>query len=121
MLCYVISTRCQAYKNAFTFDALFLFESVSTEGSTTSSSSPAPSETLPLDVLRSTVPPAKSWLLFKLFVRSSFAYPESSLVSLSPSKFGGKITNLPFEMKCSSSDKSSSEDTSKFLTTQELH
>ena len=46
--------------NVFTFDPLFLFESTSTERPATSSSSPAPSEILPLDVLRSTVAPAKS-------------------------------------------------------------
>ena len=40
------------------------------EGPATSFSSPAPSEILPLDVLRSTVAPAKGWLLFKLFERS---------------------------------------------------
>ena len=100
--------RCQAYKNAYTFDPLFLFEGMSTEGPATSS--PAPSEILPLDVLRSTVAPAKSWLLFKLFGRSSFSSPESSSVSLSPSSFGGKINNLPLQMKSSSSHKSSSKD-----------
>ena len=41
--------RCQAYRNAFTFDPLFLFEVTSTEGPTTSSLSPAPSEILPSD------------------------------------------------------------------------
>ena len=82
---------CQAYKNAFIFDPLFLFQGTSSEGTATSSSSPAPSEILLLDVLRSTVAPAKSWLLFKLFVGSSFWSPESSSVSLSPSLFGGKI------------------------------
>ena len=55
-----MSGRCQADKNAFPFDPLFLFEVTSTEGPTTSSSSPAPSEILPLDVLRSTVAPAES-------------------------------------------------------------
>ena len=52
--------RCQACKNLFTFDPLFLFEGTSTEGPATSFSSPVPSEILPLDVLRSTVAPAKS-------------------------------------------------------------
>ena len=51
---------CQSYKNAFTFDPLFLFEGTSTGGPATSSSCPAPSEILLLDVLRSTVAPAKS-------------------------------------------------------------
>ena len=61
MLCYVMPARCQAYKNAFTFDPLCLFEGTSTEGPATSSSSQAPkSEILPLDILRSTVAPAKS-------------------------------------------------------------
>ena len=77
-----MSGKCQTYKNAFTFDPLFLFEGTSTEGPTTSSSFPAPSEILPLDVLTSPVAPAKSWLLFKLFRRSLFLSPESSLVSL---------------------------------------
>ena len=58
--CYVISARYQAYKNAFTFDPLPFFEGKSTEGSASSSSSLAPSELLPLDVLISTVAPAKS-------------------------------------------------------------
>ena len=60
MSCYIMSARCQAYKNAFTFDPLFLFEGTSTEGPATSSSSPAPSEILPFDVLRSAAAPAKS-------------------------------------------------------------
>ena len=60
MSCYVLSARCQAYKNAFTFDPLFLFEGKSTERPATSYASPAPGEILPLDVLRSTVSPAKS-------------------------------------------------------------
>ena len=60
MPCYVLSARCQAYKNAFTFDPLFLHEGKSTERPATSYSSPAPGEVLPLDVLRSTVSPAKS-------------------------------------------------------------
>ena len=55
-----MSAKCQTYKNAFTFDPLFLFEGTSTEGPTTSSSFPAPSEILPLDVLTSPVAPAKS-------------------------------------------------------------
>ena len=55
-----MSARCKAYKSTFTFDPLFLFEGTSTEGPATSSSSGAPSEILPLDVLRSTVAPAKS-------------------------------------------------------------
>ena len=46
-------------QNAFTFDPLLLFEGTSTERTTTFSSSAAPRETLPLDVLRSTVAPAK--------------------------------------------------------------
>ena len=58
--CYVLSARCQAYKNAFTFDPLFLLEGKSSEIPATSYSSPAPSEILPLDVLRSAVAPAKS-------------------------------------------------------------
>ena len=60
MSCYVLSARCQAYKNAFTFDPLFLLEGKSTERPAASYSSPAPGEILPLDVLRSTVSPAKS-------------------------------------------------------------
>ena len=60
MSCYAISARCQAYKNAFTFDPLLPFEGTPTEGPATSSLSPVPRETLPLDVLRSTVAPAKS-------------------------------------------------------------
>ena len=60
MSCYVISATCRAYKNAFTFDPLFLLEGTSTEGPATSTSSPAPSEILPLDGLRSAVAPAKS-------------------------------------------------------------
>ena len=60
VMLYVMSTRCQAYKNAFTFDPLFLFEVAPTEGHATSSSSPGPSKILPLDVLRSIVAPAKS-------------------------------------------------------------
>ena len=48
MSCFVITARCQAYKSAFAFDPLFLI------------SSPAPGDILPLDVLRSTVAPAKS-------------------------------------------------------------
>ena len=55
MSCYVVSTRCQAYKNAFTFDPLFLFEGTSAEGPATSSSSQAPSKILPRDVLRCTM------------------------------------------------------------------
>ena len=86
--CYVISAIWQAYKNAFTFDPLFLFEGAPTKGPATSSSSPAPCEISPLDPLRSTVAPTKSWLLFKLFGRSSFSSPESSSVSLSPSSLG---------------------------------
>ena len=31
MSCYVMSARCQAYKNVFTFDPLFLFEGTLTE------------------------------------------------------------------------------------------
>ena len=46
--------------NVFTFDPLFLFESTSNDRPATSSSSPEPSEILPLDVLRSTVAPATS-------------------------------------------------------------
>ena len=46
-------------QNAFTFDPLLLFEGTSTERTATFSSSAAPRETLPLDVLRSTVAPAK--------------------------------------------------------------
>ena len=60
MSCYVMSARCQAYKNAFTFDPLFLSEGPSTEGPATSSSSPEPSQILPIDALRSTVAPVKS-------------------------------------------------------------
>ena len=45
-------------QNAFTFDPL-LFEGTSTEGTATFSSSAAPREILPFDVLRSTVAPAK--------------------------------------------------------------
>ena len=52
--------RCQAYKNAFTIDPLFLIEGTSTEIPATSSSSPVASEILPLDVLRSTEAPAKT-------------------------------------------------------------
>ena len=46
-------------QNAFTFDSLLLFEGTSTEGTATFSSSAAPREILQLDVLRSTVAPAK--------------------------------------------------------------
>ena len=46
-------------QNAFTFDPLLLFEGTSTEGTATFSSSAAPREILQLDVLRSTVAPAK--------------------------------------------------------------
>ena len=60
MSCYVMSARFQAYKNAFTFDPLFLFECTSTEGPATSSSPPAPNKILPLGTLRSTVAPAKN-------------------------------------------------------------
>ena len=60
MSCYVMSARCQAYKNAYTFNPVFLFEYTSTKRPATSSSSPAPSKILPLDVLRSAVTPAKS-------------------------------------------------------------
>ena len=42
------------------YDSLFLFEGTSTKGPATFSSSQAPSEVLPLDVLRSRVVPAKS-------------------------------------------------------------
>ena len=45
---YVMSERCQAFENAFTFDPLFPFERTPTEGSATSSLFPAPSETLHL-------------------------------------------------------------------------
>ena len=55
MLCYVISVKFQAHKNAFTFDRLFLFEGMPTEGPATSPSTPAHNKMLPLDVLRSTV------------------------------------------------------------------
>ena len=64
-------------QNAFTFDPWLLFEGTSTEGTAAFSSSAAPREILPLDVLRLTVAPAKGWLLFKFFGRSSFSYPES--------------------------------------------
>ena len=60
MSCYVMSARFQVYKNALPFDPLFLSKGTSAEGLATFSSSPAPSEILPLDVLRSTVVPAKS-------------------------------------------------------------
>ena len=43
--------KCQTYKNAFTIDSLFLLEDMSAEGPATSSSSPAPSEIMPLNVL----------------------------------------------------------------------
>ena len=46
-------------QNAFTFDPLLLFEGTSTEGTAAFSSSAAPREILPLDVLRLTVAPAK--------------------------------------------------------------
>ena len=59
MLCHVMSARCQSYKNTFTFDPLLLFVGTPTEGPATSSPSPEPSNILPLDVLRSTVVPAK--------------------------------------------------------------
>ena len=88
---FVISPRCQACKNAFIFDPLFLFEVTSIQGPATSSLSTASSEILLLNVLRSTKTPTKSWLLFKLFGKSSFWSPESSSVSLSPSLSGGKI------------------------------
>ena len=58
--CYVMSARCQTYKNSFTFDPLFLFEGMSTEEPATYSSPPEPSKILPLDVLRSTLAPAKN-------------------------------------------------------------
>ena len=45
---YAMAERCQAFENAFTFDPLFPFERTPTEGSATSSSFPAPSETLHL-------------------------------------------------------------------------
>ena len=114
--CYVMSARCQACKNAFTFDPyLFLFEDTSTGRPATSSSSQARSKILLRDVLRSTVAPADfCWLLLKLFGKSSFSSPESSSVSLSSYSFGGKIINLPLEMKSSLSYQSFSEDTSKF-------
>ena len=67
-----------------------------------------------LSYLRSTVAPAKNWPLSRLVGRTLFSSPKSSSVSLSPSWFGGKTTNLHLEMKSSLSDKSSSEDTSKF-------
>ena len=60
MSCYVISARCQAYKNAYTFNPVLLFEGTSTERPATSSSSQAPSKILSLDVLRSAVAPAKN-------------------------------------------------------------
>ena len=60
MLCYIMSARCQAYKNTFTFDPLFLLEGMSTEGPATSLSSSAPSKILPLNVLRLTVAQAKN-------------------------------------------------------------
>ena len=55
-----MSGRCQTKKTAGTFDPLLLFEGVSTEGTAIFSSSPALSEIFPLDVLRSTLAPAKS-------------------------------------------------------------
>ena len=55
-----MSARCQAFENAFTFDPLFPFERTSTEGSATSSSFAARSETLPFDLPRSTVALAKN-------------------------------------------------------------
>ena len=60
MSCYAMSAKCQTYKNAFSFDPLFLFEGTSTQGPTISSSLPAPSKILPLDLLTSPVAPAKS-------------------------------------------------------------
>ena len=50
MSCYVMPVKCQAYKNAFTIDSLFLLKGTSAEGPATSSSSSAPSEIMPLDV-----------------------------------------------------------------------
>ena len=44
MLCYVMSAGSQTYKNAYTFDPLFLFEGTLSEGPATSSSSPAPNK-----------------------------------------------------------------------------
>ena len=53
---YVMSARCEAYKNGFTLDLFFLcFEGTTTEEPATSPLSPAPSKILPLNVLRSTV------------------------------------------------------------------
>ena len=72
MSCYVMPARCQAYKGAFTIDPLFLFEGTSTEGPATSSSSPAPSEILPIDVLRSTVAPAKVDFCLNCFREAHF-------------------------------------------------
>ena len=72
MSCYVMSAKWQAYKNTFTFDPLFLFEGTSTEGPATSSSSPVPSEILPLDVLKSTVAPAKVDFCLNCFGESHF-------------------------------------------------
>ena len=76
MLFYAMLERCKAYKNPFTFNPSFLFEGRSTEGPATFSSSTAPNKMLALDALRSAVTPAKSWLLLKLFRRSSFSSPE---------------------------------------------
>ena len=53
-----MSVRCQAFKNSFVFDTFFLNECTSTEALATSS--PAASKILPLDVVTSTVAPAKS-------------------------------------------------------------
>ena len=60
MLCYLISARCHACKNVFTFDPLFLFEGASAEGPATTSSSSPPNRILLLNLLRSTAVPAKS-------------------------------------------------------------
>ena len=57
---FVMSARCQACKNEFTFNPLFFFESTSTEGPTAFSSFPAPSQILPLDAQKLTAAPAKS-------------------------------------------------------------
>ena len=57
---FVMSARCQACKNEFTFNPLFFFESTSTEGPTAFSSSPAPSQILSLDAQKLTAAPAKS-------------------------------------------------------------
>ena len=72
MSCYVISARCQDYKNASNFDPLFLIESSSTNWPANSPSSSAPIKILALDVLRSKEALAKCLLHFELLEKPYF-------------------------------------------------